>query len=442
VNPKITEGILPQLLAAGMPPEQASVKLKLFESAINRLQINGVSPAAQLHGFYVPGRIEFLGKHTDYAGGRSMVCAVDRGFCIVAAARSDALVRVVGETSATDLIFEIKPDLIPTPGHWSNYPMTVGRRVAQNFPGALGADIAFSSDLPVASGLSSSSALITAFFLAICAVNRLDERAEYQSHIHDRLELAAYVGTIENGQSFGCLTGDRGVGTFGGSEDHTAILTGVAGKLSQYSFCPARFERHLPLPADHSLVVGVSGVIAEKTGAALHSYNDASLLARGVLEQWRKSSGQADATLAAAVAGHGDAVRRSLTDPKLIDRLDHFVAESTQIIPAAGDALLAGRLDQLGQLVDRSQSLAETLLKNQVPETVYLCQSAREFGAIAASSFGAGFGGSVWALVRSVDIAKFIQTWQAAYRSRFPVSAAQAAFFQANSGVAATQVHL
>ena len=32
---------------------------------------------------FIPGRIEVLGKHTDYCGGRSIVCAIDRGFHVV-----------------------------------------------------------------------------------------------------------------------------------------------------------------------------------------------------------------------------------------------------------------------------------------------------------------------------------------------------------------------
>ena len=46
--------------------------------------------------------------------------------------------------------------------------------------------------------------------------------------------LVEYLGCIENGQSFGILTGESGVGTFGGSEDHTAILCARAGQISQY----------------------------------------------------------------------------------------------------------------------------------------------------------------------------------------------------------------
>jgi galactokinase len=44
----------------------------------------------------------------------------------------------------------------------------------------------------------------------------------------------------------------------------------------------------------------------------------------------------------------------------------------------------------LGVLVDRSQAMAESILRNQVPETIHLARSARELGAVAASAFGAG----------------------------------------------------
>ncbi len=437
--------VVQQLTAAGMPAEQAQAKAKLFQSALGRLKSRGVQGSQPLHGHYVPGRIEFLGKHTDYAGGRSLICAVDRGFCIVASARTDRTVRVLGETPDSDLSFDLSPDLTPCQGHWSNYPMTVGRRLPRNFPGSLlGADIVFTSDLPQASGLSSSSAMIISFFLTLSSVNNLPERAEYKSNIRSITDLAGYLGTIENGQNFGSLIGDRGVGTFGGSEDHTAIMTGVPGQLSQYSFCPMRFERTIPLPVDHTLVIGVSGVIAEKTGAAKDAYNNASLSARAVLEHWQKTTGRSDATLAVAIAGPGnvETMRRSLPDARLVDRLDHFVAESTQIIPAAGDALIEGNLDALAAAVDRSQDLANRLLKNQVPETVHLAKFARESGAVAASSFGAGFGGSVWALMQSGQVDSFINTWRDKYQAKHPEAAQRAAFFPAAAGVPATRVEL
>ena len=52
-------------------------------------------PAAPQHAWWVPGRLEVFGKHTDYAGGRTLVCCVPRGFAVVASPREDHIVRVV-----------------------------------------------------------------------------------------------------------------------------------------------------------------------------------------------------------------------------------------------------------------------------------------------------------------------------------------------------------
>ena len=80
----------------------------------------------------------------------------------------------------------------------------------------------------------------------------------------------------------------------------------------------------------------------------------------------------------------------------------------------------------LGGLVDRSQELAERVLGNQVPETVFLARSAREEGAIAATAFGAGFGGAVWAMVPRHDAATFAGLWRAGYERAFPARRAHA----------------
>jgi galactokinase len=246
------------------------------------------------------------------------------------------------------------------------------------------------------------------------------------------------------------------VGTFSGSQDHTAILCSRAGALVQYAFAPVRFERAVPLPYDFVFVIGASGVLAEKTGAALELYNRQARRVHALVDRWRGATGRADATLAAALASSPDALdrlRAIVRDPvmrsstadafdvtDLITRLDQFAIESDEIIPAAGDALERGDLAALGELVDRSQRGAELLLGNQVPETFHLARSARSLGAVAASAFGAGFGGSVWALVRRAEAPAFLQCWQDAYESRFPEPAARASFFVTAAGPAAMRL--
>jgi galactokinase len=168
-----------RLRAAGMSPTGAANKVALFNRATRALDLHGVA-ASRADWFYVPGRIEVLGKHTDYAGGRSLLCTVERGVCLVSVPRRDNRVRIVDVGWKAEEVFEIGPDLVPHVGHWSNYPMTVARRVARNFPGArFGCDMAFVSDLPAAAGMSSSSVLMVAVFLALAEANELSSSRPY-----------------------------------------------------------------------------------------------------------------------------------------------------------------------------------------------------------------------------------------------------------------------
>src|SRR5690606_19252721 len=226
----------------------------------------GALPEDAARVFIVPGRIEVLGKHTDYAGGRSLLAAVERGFVLVSVPRDDAVIRIgASPTDAVELPFST--DLPPDAG-WANYPATVVRRLARNFPGiGPGTDIAFDSDLPLAAGMSSSSALIIGSFLCIAAASRLFDDPRFRAEVGDADTLASYLAAIESGQGFGTLASDAGVGTHGGSEDHTAILRAEAGSLLQYGFVPAAHERTILMPDGYCFAIACSGIEAEKSGA-------------------------------------------------------------------------------------------------------------------------------------------------------------------------------
>jgi len=442
-----------RLARTGLSHEACWAKAERFAKAVAALARSvEKSRGRRLHALFVPGRIEVLGKHTDYAGGRSLIVAVEQGFCLVAVARDDRHVRVVDAACGDGVAFDLDAGLVPQAGHWSNYPMTVARRVAGNFPQAsCGAEIAFSSDLTAAAGMSSSSAMMVAVFLALADVNRLWEDRRFQEDVAGPVDLAGYLGTVENGQTFGSLEGDRGVGTFGGSEDHTAMLCARPNLVCQYAYCPVRFERAIPVPDGYTFAVAASGVAAEKTGAAMEKYNAAARLASAVAELWREETGRDDPHLAAALASGPDAaaqltkvVQNAASDrpdsDRLLARLEHFLAENEQILPAAGDALAQGDLATFGQLVDRSQQAAEELLGNQIPETSRLARAARDAGAAAASAFGAGFGGSVWALVDKGHAEPFLAAWSESYRAEFPQHDAAASFFTTAAGPAAFRV--
>src|ERR1035441_6716639 len=79
------------LVSAGMSELEARSKARLFDRVEQQLS---TSDGAEVMRWFVPGRIEVLGKHTDYGGGRSLLCTAERGFCIAALPRADSLVRI------------------------------------------------------------------------------------------------------------------------------------------------------------------------------------------------------------------------------------------------------------------------------------------------------------------------------------------------------------
>jgi galactokinase len=119
---------------------------------------------------------------------------------------------------------------------------------------------------------------------------------------------------------------------------------------------------------------------------------------------------------------------------ELWDRFEQFLEESEILVPAAAEAFETGNAAALGDTVARSQAGAERLLHNQVPETIGLVASARALGAIAASAFGAGFGGSVWALVPAGQADGFRASWEKDYRRRLPAAASSGEFFVTRAG--------
>lgn len=414
-----------------MSAAEAERKSALFAAAEREL------PGAD-SAWFVPGRVELLGKHTDYAGGRSLLCAVERGFCVLARARPDTVVRVADAMSGSRVEFRLEN---PSPGAaqgWEAYPRAVVRRLVRDFGISRGMDLVFGSDLLAAAGLSSSTALCLGTFLALSRANDLGPSDAFRKAVPGLFELAEYLGAVENGKRYGPFAGDAGVGTLGGSQDQTAILCAIPGEVLQFRFDPVSFERRIPFPAGYTLVIGSSGATAEKSGAARAGYNAAALAVAEILRRWVEATGRNDRTLAAAVASAETARARLhlliAGEPVLAARLRQFLAESEEIVPAAGEALACGDLEGLGVLVDRSQAEAETGLRNQTAETMQLARSARRLGAAAASAFGAGFGGSVWALVPTDEAEAFLEAWERSYLAAFPGMAGRAAFFPSPAG--------
>ena len=127
---------------------------------------------------WAPGRVNLIGEHIDYHGLAVLPMALERRVQVRYRARVDRRISARSESYGRRE-FEWTADLTPVAaGDWENYLRAAARAVAGKWGILYGIDATVTSDLPPAAGLSSSSALLVAFTLALLQAN--DQTASFE----------------------------------------------------------------------------------------------------------------------------------------------------------------------------------------------------------------------------------------------------------------------
>ena len=127
------------------------------------------------------------------------------------------------------------------------------------------------------------SALVVAVALALIDHNGFRERPERRENIASGTDLAGYLACFENGLGFGSLTGvrgDRHLRWLRGPHRHAAL---PRRPVDAIPVLPDPGGESVTLPGDLSSVIRVSGVLADKTGAARSTASDPLLPVTGSL---------------------------------------------------------------------------------------------------------------------------------------------------------------
>ena len=228
------------------------------------------------------------------------------------------------------------------------YVMAVGEEL-----GAGPQAVAIASGVPPAAGVSSSAALL----VAVAAGLAPDAGGMEMALLCRRAEHIA-----------------TGVGV--GVMDQVASALGVEGHALLVD-CAALTVRPLPFPETLSIAVLDSGV---RRRLADTPYEDRRRTAQAALAAANRPLGEMDAASAPA-------------------ELKHSVSETDRVRRFAA-ALEAGRVDELGPLLDESHASLRDDLRVSTPEVDAVVGAARSApGCTGARVMGAGFGGSVLALV-------------------------------------------
>src|SRR3989442_2186315 len=335
------------------------------------------------HVVRAPGRVNLIGEHIDYCGLPVLPMAIGRSVRIAFHPRADRETRLVNrDPRFTPSVFTVNDSIPPAPaGDWSNYARAAAQTLAQRFPDLRGIDALVESDLPIAAGLSSSSAIVVATALAILHANGVPVPS---------LELMELLARAE-----------RYVGTAGGGMDQAIILGAQTGCASRIDFHPLRLTP-TAVPAGWQFIVAWSMVHAEKSGAARQGYNErtrqcdeARRLVATLLE--RPENTTYPALLAAASVEELLDLAGATLSGVLARRFRHVVTEGTRVRQAEA-AMAAGELPAFGALLDASHRSLRDDYEVSCAELDQLVELAREAGAAGARLTGAGFGGSIVAL--------------------------------------------
>jgi galactokinase len=319
-----------------------------------------------------PGRVNFIGEHTDYNEGFALPFAIRAGVCVAAAARDDGLLALAsrqhGEAVVTASIGALAP------GHvagWAAYPAGVAWALRSAGHRVGGANLAIDADLAAGAGLSSSAALECAAGLALVSLYGLDVR---------RAELAALGRRAEN--DF--------VGVPTGLMDQLAVLLGQAGHALLLD-CRTAAVTPVPLDAD---AAGLALLVIDTR--AHHELTDGGYAARRVAcEDAARALGVLSLRDVTSVGGLG-----ALGDPVLLRRARHVVSENRRVLDTV-ELLRGGQLGRAGSLLTASHASLRDDFEVSWPEADATVEAALGAGAYGARMTGGGFGGSVIALVQA-----------------------------------------
>ncbi|HET7040193.1 MAG TPA: galactokinase [Gemmatimonadales bacterium] len=329
-----------------------------------------------------PGRVNLIGEHIDYNGLPVFPVAIQRHVALLARPRGDAVVRVTSLAGGFgDREFTISTEIPPHPtGDWVNYVKAAAQALARHHGPLRGFDAVIGSSLPVASGLSSSSALVIGVALTVLTVNQRPVEV---------IPLAEEMARAE-----------RYTGTQGGGMDQAISLGAREGMATRVDFHPLRMRSH-PVPPGWRFVVASSMLRAEKSGPAQARYNERTRECAAALAalagRVRLGSGgypelleshPVEELLALAETVLADPVRR---------RFRHVVTEAHRVDECEG-ALMTGDLATFGRALSASHLSLRDDYEVSIPELDELVRIAEGAGAAGARLTGAGMGGCIVAV--------------------------------------------
>ncbi len=342
-----------------------------------------------------PGRINFIGEHTDY----------NDGFVMPAAINYDSVFAVAKTKDGKSEIYSVKYDesvevdlnnITPVKTKkWANYLLGVLKQFQMHGHPLTPFKCTFGGDVPTGAGLSSSASVECGFAFAINALNEFNvprEKMILMAQWSEHNFVGVKCGIMDQ---FASMMGRKG---------HVILLD---CRSLEYHYSPLALPDHAVVLCDtkvkHALVdseYNTRRSECEKGVAILRKY-------------YPEVNSLRDVTLE-MIESHRDKLPGKVLDRCL------YVVEEIERVQGASEDLNANRLTDFGKKMYETHEGLSKKYEVSCPELDFLVDQARAFGSVVGSRMmGGGFGGCTINIVPRKDVEAFIAKCSQAYKEKF-----------------------
>lgn len=346
-----------------------------------------------------PSRVNLIGEHIDYNGGLVLPCAISKNIYLLLSKRNDNKLNfisldidIANEKTLDNLEYN-KDD------KWLSYPLGaiyILKKNGYNIDNGL--DVLIKSDIPLASGLSSSAALTVLIIYALSDAFNLNI---------DNKTIALLAKSVENDYlSLKC-----------GIMDQAAIALGKKNKailLDCDKFNYKYFDINLD---DYSFAILVTNKKRKLTESKYNERVDECTKALNILKNNYDIN-----NLSNLDVSNLSEIKKLLNDDILYRRVRHIITENNRV-KLFINSLKNNDIKNIGKILNDSHS---SLMLDYEVSGIHLdtiVMLAKKYGAIGARMTGAGFGGSAVCLIKNDKFEMMKQNVIKDYKNKFDIDA-------------------
>ena len=331
-----------------------------------------------------PGRVNLIGEHTDYNEGFVLPMTIDRAIWIALRQRQDDRVQLYSLDFSTPVDFSLSQ--VNHGESWTDYVHGMAWALQKcGFP-LQGWEGVLASDIPVASGLSSSAALELATARAFWSLSRWEWEGNQMAKAAKKMEnewLNLKSGIMDQMIS-AC-----------GKENHALLID-----------CRDLTTNLVPLPEGIAIVVMDTAV---HRGLIDSAYNER-------VEQCQAAAVHFGVPSLRDVTLEAFAAQSTGLDDLTLRRARHVITENERTLKAV-EFMRAGDAAALGELMYASHASLRDDYEVSCLELDVIVETARsQKGCLGSRMTGGGFGGCAISLVQTAEVDTFVIQVKTSYQ--------------------------